>query len=222
MGARAGYSTANGIFVTIVCLTGAMSPIAWAVPADCGLAIIIWIGFIITIQAFEATPQRHWPAVIMGMVPVILAWVTFSMMNSARIGGAGSAAGPAFGPGLLSAFHGAGIAIEGGFAIGQGTFCSALIFSTITVLVIDRKLVSAALWSLAASLLSLLGFLHSWRFVPGDAVGSMPLVDRLVGAPSTSPTLFPASQYAIAYACLAVVLLLARAFTVHDNSEPHM
>jgi AGZA family xanthine/uracil permease-like MFS transporter len=222
MGARAGYSTANGIFMTFVCLTGAMSPIAWAVPADCGLAIIIWIGFIITIQAFETAPRRHWPAVIMGMVPVILAWTTFSMASAARIAGAGSASGPAFGSKLLSSFHDAGISIEGGFAIGQGTFCSALILSTITVLVIDRKLALAALWSLAASVLSLLGFLHSWRFVPSDAVGSMPLVDWLVGAPRTSASLFPASPYAIAYACLAAVLLLAKVFTVHDRPQPHM
>src|SRR5208283_4359867 len=186
MGARAGYSTANGIFLTIVCLTGAMSPIVWAVPADCGLAIIVWIGFIITIQAFESTPQRHWPAVIMGMVPVILAWVTFSMMTAVRVGAAGSAEGTLSGARILSGFHDAGIAIEGGFAIGQGTFCSALILSTITVLVIDHKLATAALWSLAAALLSLLGFLHSWRLVPGDAVGSMPLVDRLTWAPPTS------------------------------------
>jgi AGZA family xanthine/uracil permease-like MFS transporter len=220
MGARAGYSTANGIFVTLVCLTGAMSPIAWAVPADCGLAIIIWIGFIITIQAFETTPQRHWPAVIMGMVPVILAWVTFSMVTAARIGGAGTPAGPAFGPALLGAFHDAGVAIEGGFAIGQGTFSCALIFSTITVMVIDRKFVTAALWSLAASLLSLLGFLHSWRFVPNDSVGSMPLVDRMVGAPATGPTLFPAFSFTVAYACVAIILLAAKVFTVDDRIRP--
>jgi AGZA family xanthine/uracil permease-like MFS transporter len=220
MGARAGYSTANAVFITIVCLTGAMSPIAWAVPADCGLAIIIWIGFIITIQAFETTPRRHWPAVIMGMVPVILAWVTFSMVTAARIGGAGTPAGPAFGPALLAAFHDAGIAIEGGFAVGQGTFSSALIFATITVMVIDRKFVTAALWALAASGLSLLGFIHSWRFVPGDAVGSMPLVDRLVGAPPSSPALFPASSFALAYVFLAVVLLAAKIFTVSDRAAP--
>jgi AGZA family xanthine/uracil permease-like MFS transporter len=220
MGARAGYSTVNGIFVTLVCLTGAMSPIAWAVPADCGLAIIIWIGFIITIQAFETTPQRHWPAVIMGMVPVILAWVTFSMVTAARIGGAGSPTGPAFGPRLLSGFHDAGVAIEGGFAIGQGTFTSALIISTITVMVIDRRFVTAALWSLAASVLSLLGLLHSWRFVSNDAVGSMPLVDRLVGAPATAPTLFPAMPYAIGYACVAVILLAAKVLTVSDRPAP--
>ena len=220
MGARAGYSTANAAFVTVVCLTGAMSPIAWAVPADCGLAIIIWIGFIITIQAFETTPQRHWPAVIMGMVPVILAWVTFSMVTAARIGGAGTPTGPSFGPGLLAAVHDAGVAIEGGFAVGQGTFTSALILSTITVMVIDRRFVTAACWSLAASLLSLLGFLHAWRFVPNDAVGSMPLVDRMVGAPATGPVLFPAFSFAVAYACVALILLAAKFFTVSDRAEP--
>jgi AGZA family xanthine/uracil permease-like MFS transporter len=220
MGARAGYSTANGVFITLVCLTGAMAPIAWAVPADAGLAIIIWIGFIITIQAFETTPQRHWPAVIMGMVPVVLGWVTFSMMSAARIAGAGSAGGPSFGPGLLAAFHDRGILIDGGFAIEQGTFVCALIVATITVLVIDRRLVAAAAWSLAASALSLLGFLHSWRFVPNDAVGSMPLVDRLVGVPATSAALFPALPYAIGYAGLAAVLLLARLFTVPDDEGP--
>ena len=219
MGARAGYSTANGLFLTIVCLTGAMSPIVWAVPADCGLAIIIWIGFIITIQAFDSTPQRHWPAVIMGMVPVILAWVTFSMMSAARIGAAGAPGGALPASSILAGFHDAGIAIEGGFAIGQGTFCSALILSTITVLVIDHKLAQAALWSLAAALLSLLGFLHAWRLVPGDAVGSMPLVDRLTGAPSTSASLYPAAPYAVAYACLAAVLLLAKVFTVPDPNR---
>jgi adenine/guanine/hypoxanthine permease len=221
MGARAGYSTANGIFVTLVCLTGAMSPIAWAVPADAGLAIIIWIGFIITVQAFEATEQRHWPAVIMGLVPVVLAWVTFSMKTAARYGGAGTPAGPAFGPDLLSLFHGGGTALEGGFALEQGTFLCALIFSTVTVLVIDRRLATAAVWALAGSVLSLLGFIHSWRFVATDTVGTMPLVDRLAGAAPSSPSLFPAAPYALGYACLAAVLLLAKVVTVPGDTHPH-
>lgn len=220
MGARAGYSTANGVFITLVCLTGAMAPIAWAIPADAGLAIIIWIGFIITIQAFETTPQRHWPAVIMGMVPVVLAWATFSMKSAARFSGAGSTAGPAFGEKLLAVFHEGGVAIEGGFAIEQGTFVCALIFSTITVLIIDRKLVTAALWALAASALSLLGFLHSWRYEPTDTVGSMPLIDRLVGATHASGPLFPAAAFALGYACLAVILVLARFFTAPDVEGP--
>ncbi len=218
MGARAGYSTANGILITLVCLTGAMSPIAWAVPADAGMAIIIWIGFIITIQAFEATPQRHWPAVVMGMVPVILGWITFSMKNAARFAGAGAPGGPVFGPRLLAVFHEGGVPVEGGFALEQGTFVCSLIFATITVMIIDRRLVTAALWALAASALSLLGFLHAWRYEPSDTVGSMPLVDWLVGAPHAAGALFPALPFAVAYAAFAAILLFARFFTVEDTA----
>ena len=72
MGARAGYSTLNAVFMTAVCFTGSIAAIGWAVPVEAGIAIIVWVGLIITIQAFEVTPQRHWPAVIMGMVPVLI------------------------------------------------------------------------------------------------------------------------------------------------------
>jgi AGZA family xanthine/uracil permease-like MFS transporter len=56
MGARAGYSVLNGAFATVVCLTGTLSYIAWAVPVDAGMAIVLWIGLVITAQAFQAVP----------------------------------------------------------------------------------------------------------------------------------------------------------------------
>lgn len=218
MGARAGYSTANAAFVTAVCLTGAMTLLVWAVPPEAGSAIIIWIGLIITIQAFEATERRHWPAVIMGMVPVILAWVTFAMKTAARIG-ADSVAHPSgqFSPALVAGFHRAGFAIEGGFALEQGTFCCALILSAVTVFIIDRKLVTAALWALSAAALSLLGILHAWKFEPNDTVGTIPLLDRLAGVRPSGTPLVPAASYAIGYACIAAILLLARLFAVPDE-----
>jgi adenine/guanine/hypoxanthine permease len=220
MGARAGYSTANAAFVTAVCLTGAMTLVVWAVPPDAGLAIIIWIGLIITIQAFEATDRRHWPAVIMGMVPVILAWVTFAMKTAARIGAQSvSPANVPFTPGLVAGFHRAGFAIEGGFAIEQGTFCCALILSAITVFIIDGKLVTAALWSLSAAALSLLGVLHAWKFQPNDTVGTIPLLERLAGAQTSGAPLIPAASYALGYASIAAILLLARLFAVPDERQ---
>ena len=38
MGARAGYSILNGAFMTVVCLTGALAWVVWAVPVDAGMA----------------------------------------------------------------------------------------------------------------------------------------------------------------------------------------
>ena len=210
MGARAGYSTANGFFITLVCLTGSMALIAWAVPADAGLAIVVWIGIIITVQAFEVTPPRHWPAVVLGLVPVVLAWATFFTKNALRIGGYGTAPGLEFSPRLLDAFHSAGTNIEGGFAIEQGTFYCALVLATVTVFVIERKLAVAAFWSLAASGLCLLGLMHSWRFTPSDTVSALPVIERFTNPGAPTGSLFPALAYAEGYAGMAVVLLLAR------------
>lgn len=220
MGARAGYSTLNGLFITLLCVTGSMAYIAWAVPADAGLAIIIWIGLIICVQAFEVTPQRHWPAVVLGTMPVVLAWATFFTKNALRIAGYGSTPDLVFSPQLVTAFHASGTFIDGGFAIEQGTFYCALVLATVTVLIIERRLMAAAGWSLAAAALSLLGLMHSWRFTASDTVSALPLLDRLAGTNRTEESLFPAAIYAAGYAGIAVVLLLARWFTEPEDDNP--
>ena len=85
LGARAGYSVLNGVFVTAVALSGTLSWIAWAVPVDAGLAIVVWIGIVISAQAFQAVPRAHAPAVVMGLLPGIAAWgVLMAKVGPAR------------------------------------------------------------------------------------------------------------------------------------------
>jgi AGZA family xanthine/uracil permease-like MFS transporter len=74
LGARAGYSTLNGLVISAICLTGTVIAISKAVPIEAGVAIVLWIGIIITAQAFQATPLRHAPAVAIGLFPAIAAW----------------------------------------------------------------------------------------------------------------------------------------------------
>jgi adenine/guanine/hypoxanthine permease len=213
MGARAGYSTLNGIFITAICLTGSMALVAWAVPADAGLAIIVWIGVIITVQSFEATPQRHWPAVVLGLAPVLLMWVTFLVKNALRVGGYGAAPGEAYGAPLLAAFHASGTFVEGLFAAEQGAFYCSIVLAAVTVFIIEKQLVKAACWSFAAAGLSLVGLLHAWRFTASDTVSALPLLERITGAGAPGGELFPAAAAAVGYAGMGVVLLLARWFT---------
>src|ERR1700730_12362627 len=66
LGARAGYSVMNGAFMTIICVTGTLAWIAWAIPIDAGMAIVVWIGIVISAQAFQTTPRAHAPAVVVG------------------------------------------------------------------------------------------------------------------------------------------------------------
>jgi AGZA family xanthine/uracil permease-like MFS transporter len=214
MGARSGYSTLNGIFITTICLTGSMAMIAWSVPVDAGLALMIWVGITITIQAFEVTPQRHWPAVVIGMLPVLLAWASFSIKNAIRIANPGVV----FSPALLDAFHAAGTYPDGGYALEQGTFYCALILSAVTVFVIERRLLTAAAWALSAGLLSALGLMHSWQFAGTDTVSTLPLLERLAGITGQA-TLFPAAAYAWGYLGLAAILVAAKWFTVPSGPD---
>jgi AGZA family xanthine/uracil permease-like MFS transporter len=216
MGARSGYSTLNAVFMTVVCFTGSLAAIGWAIPVQAGVAIFIWIGLIITVQSFEATPSKHWPAVIMGMIPVLISWVTFSIKNGIRIATAGSPF--TFTPAVVDRFHGAGVFIDGGFALEQGAFFAALIISAATVMIIERRLLTAAAWMLAASVLSLLGLMHSWQFAGADTVSALPLLERLTGGTPVG-SYFPAASYALAYGILAVLLLAARWFSVPNGSE---
>jgi AGZA family xanthine/uracil permease-like MFS transporter len=201
--------------MTAVCFTGSLAAIGWAVPAEAGIAIIVWVGLIITVQAFEATPQRQWPAVIIGMVPVVISWTTFNVKNGIRIAETGANFG--LSQALVDRFRAAGTFIDGGFAVEQGAFFAALILSAATVFIIDRRLYAAAGWLLAAAVLSLLGLMHAWRFAGADTIGSLPLLDRLVHTGEAGP-MFPAAMFAVAYASLALLLCAAKWFTV--PSEP--
>jgi len=74
LGARAGYSTLNGLIVTLICLTGTVGLIGRAIPVEAGIAIVLWIGIVITAQAFQATPRSQASAVAVGLFPAIAAW----------------------------------------------------------------------------------------------------------------------------------------------------
>ena len=210
IGARAGYSTLNAIFVSLMCLTGSFALVAWALPADAGLAIIVWIGIIITAQAFEVTPREHMAAIAVGMVPGVVAWTSLTLKTALRSVGYGAGGGLQFSPELIAGMHGSNLFVDGAFALEQGFIYSAMILAAMTVYIIEGRFLRAAAWSLAAAGLSALGLMHSYRFTPGDTVVSLPLIELGSRRGTTSlAELFPAWEYALAYALVAVLLVVS-------------
>ena len=203
MGARAGYSVLNAAFFTVVCFSGTLAWIAWAVPIDAGMAIVLWIGMVITAQAFQATPREHAPAVVMGLLPGVAAWGALLAKNGLRAAGMGIPGGPAFSPQLIPAFAGSDTWIHGAFALEQGFILAAMILSATTVAVIERRFHIAALWCGIGALLATIGLLHSYAFTPGDTVVS----------------LTPAWPWAAGYAIMGVIFLLARWVTVEGEAH---
>ncbi len=205
MGARAGYSILNGGFVTGIALTGIVAHIAWAVPIDAGLAIVLWIGIVMTAQAFAATPREHAPAVVVGILPGLAAWGAILAKTGLRIAGYGSPQGPVFDAALVTRFAQSDTWIGGAFALEQGFILSSMLLAAATVRVIERRFVFAGLYCLVAAALSALGLMHSYGFAAGD----------------TRMTLAPAWPFAVGYCAMALVFFLARWVTVPNDGEGH-
>lgn len=202
LGARAGYSILNGVFVTLVCVTGTVAAVAWAVPIDAGMAIVLWIGIVIGAQAFRATKPEHAPAVIVGLLPGLAAWGVMLAKNGLRAAGVGAPGGPVFGPALTEKFLATDTWIEGAFALEQGFIFSAMFLAAATVEVIERRFLRAAGWCLACAALSAVGLLHAYDFTPGDT--------RLV--------LRPAWPFVIGYTLMAACFAAAKWVTRPDDA----
>ncbi len=203
MGARAGYSVLNGVAASIVCLTGTLAWIAWAVPIDAGMAIVLWIGMVITAQAFQAIPREHAPAAVVGLLPGVAAWGAFIAKTGLHAAGYGVAGGTPFTEDLVARFHGSDTWITGAFALEQGFIFTSMLASAATVAIIERRFWLAAIWCMVASLLSMLGLMHSFQWTFGD----------------TAILLAPAWPWAIGYALMAAIFLSAHVLTVEDTGH---
>ncbi len=171
LGARAGYSTLNGLFFTVVCLFGLLGYIAHAVPIDAGMAIVLWIGIVIAAQAFQATPRHHAPAVVIGLLPGIAAWVSTLILSSLRAGAVTLNAPVKYDFDTLSKTlaDNSGTFLSGVLALEQGAIFTATILAATTVALIERKFIQAGLWCVAAALLSATGFMHGYVWTGAGA-----------------------------------------------------
>jgi adenine/guanine/hypoxanthine permease len=139
------------------------------VPIEAGMAIVLWIGIVMVAQAFSATPPRHAPAVVVGLMPAIAGWAALIAKNGLRAAGMGNPAQP-FTPALIEKFKLSDTFIDGTFALEQGFIFSAMILAAITVYIIDQNFYRAALWSLGAAMLSWVGLMHSYDWAMADTV----------------------------------------------------
>jgi adenine/guanine/hypoxanthine permease len=192
MGARSGYSVASGAVLTLLVCTGTIAHVAWAVPVDAGIAILLWIGIVMAAQAFDATPSRHSPAVVVGMLAGLGCWGALMIKAGLRAGGTPITAE------LLPAFHAADVWAEGAFALEQGVVFSAMLLSAATVAIIERNFLRAATWMAIGAALSAAGLMHSFEFTGADTVLHLQ----------------PAWRYVGAYLAAAAILVAARWLTV--------
>jgi AGZA family xanthine/uracil permease-like MFS transporter len=177
MGGRIGYSAATGATVIVLAWFGVISLMMALIPVVAILPILVYIGMLIGAQAFQETPHRHAPAIVLALLPNIASW-TKNQIDSA-LGAAGTNAG-AVG---LDKLGDNGVLYQGLSALGSGATLGGLMLAAIAVFVIEREFLKAAGFALAGALLTFFGLMH------GEQVGI-----------AESPLL------AAAYLCVAALL----------------
>ncbi len=191
MGGRIGYSAATGLAVIILSWMGIISVVVSLVPVVAISPILLYIGMLIGAQAFQETPKRHAPAIVLALVPHLAAWGKLQIDNA--LGAAGTSA-VAVGIDKLGQ---TGVLYHGLSVLGGGSILSGLILGAIAVCVIDRDFSKAAGFSVTGAILSFFGFMH------GEAIGV-----------NQSPVV------AVSYVAIAAILFGCGKYASHTNEEP--
>lgn len=165
MGAGAGYSVANGVAITLLCLLGLVGAVAALIPVEAGAAILLWIGITIAAQAFEATPRDHAPAVVVGFFPALAAWGLLVLEGALRAAGTNI---EAVGMQALKMQ----IPIAGLISLERGFIFTSMILAAMTVCLIERHYRAAAAWAAVAAAISATGLMHGYAITNGAIVNA--------------------------------------------------
>jgi adenine/guanine/hypoxanthine permease len=170
VGGRIGYSLATGVCVALVCFLGLAALLLAIVPLVAILPILLYIGLVIGAQAFQASPTRHAPAIVLALLPNIAAWGQNQVDTALQVAGA------TITPALHANLSQTSAIVYGGMVrFGGGAVLAGLMLGAIAVFIIDRDFRSATVYAVAAALLAFFGLIH------GAEIGFGVNLDIVVG-----------------------------------------
>ena len=154
MGGRSGYTFLTGVFLGLGGVFGYLSNLVEFIPLAVLAPILIFIAIHITMQAFEATPQKYFAAVVMAFFPAV------ARMLAIKLGDPGIVAPDHFAQLYTHADQGlpelAVIVI-----LGNGFIITSMVWASFVVALIDHHLRRAAAIVLVGAALTLFGIIHS-------------------------------------------------------------
>ena len=156
MGGRIGYSAATGIMVIALAWFGVISLMTAVIPIVAISPILLYIGMLIGSQAFQESPHRHAPAIVVALVPSIAAWGKLQIDNSL---GAVSNIHQVT-PDMIAAMKQTGVMYQGLAVLGAGSILSGVILGSVTTYIIDRAFSKAAAFAVAGAALTCFGLMH--------------------------------------------------------------
>ena len=149
-----------------MCFLGIAALLRAVVPLVAILPILLYIGLVIGAQAFQASPAKHAPAVILAIIPSIAEW------GQLQIDGALNAAGTSADKLGAAKLAGSGVIYHGMELLGGGAVLAGLVLGAIAAFIIDREFNKATIYAFAGAVLSYFGFIHGLQL----EVGASPAV----------------------------------------------
>jgi AGZA family xanthine/uracil permease-like MFS transporter len=184
MGGRIGYSAATGVMVIVLSWFGIISVLLALVPVVAILPILLYIGMLIGAQAFQTTPVKHAPAIVLALTPHLAAWAKLMIdtgmasMTSAMqtVGGLSPEKLAEVKTAAIMSLPQQGVIYHGLEVMGGGSILTGLVLGAIGVFVIERDFVKASAFALAGAVLTYFGFMHGEAVGVGGGFGVTPAV----------------------------------------------
>src|SRR5437764_1802917 len=184
MGGRIGYSAATGVMVVLLSWFGIISVLLALVPVVAISPILLYIGMLIGAQAFQTTPVKHAPAVVLALTPHLAAWAKLqidtmlgaTLASAQAVGGLAADKVGAVKTAAIAALPQQGVLYHGLEVMGGGSILAGLVLGAIGVFVIERDFFKASAFALAGAVMTYFGFMHGEAVGIGGGLGVTPSV----------------------------------------------
>jgi len=192
MGGRAAYVLATALFIGSAGLLGYFGYLYVVIPKVTVFPILIFIGLEIASQSFQATPRRHYPAVVFACVPALaqLGLIFVEKLPAGTVEGD---------PQLMTVR-----------ILANGFILTSLLWASMLAAIIDRRLWRAACLLLLCAICTQFGVMHS------PAPGSPLFFPWQLSAEMQRHV----HQYTLGYLCSAVLLFAWGGLLRSQGVEP--
>jgi AGZA family xanthine/uracil permease-like MFS transporter len=158
MGGRAAYVLATALFIGSAGVLGYFGYLYVVIPKVTVYPILVFIGLEISAQSFHATPQRHYPAVVLACVPAL---AQLALIFIEKILGMPTISGPNTNVGSLVTPEAVAEATGNVRMLANGFIITSLLWASALAAIIDRRLMRAASLFVACSVFTMFGLMHS-------------------------------------------------------------
>jgi AGZA family xanthine/uracil permease-like MFS transporter len=146
MGGRTAYTLATAVFIGVVGAFGGFALLFQWLPKAALFPILVFVGLEITAQSFQATPTRHYPAVVLAALPA-LAYLASIPLNMA-LGGRDP---DPFSLTMVQTLR----------CLANGFLISGMLWAAALAMMVDGRLKASAGFLAVAAVCAFFGVIHS-------------------------------------------------------------